>query len=489
MILSGVGRASNSDPDPPANPKARYDDPDYSNTAAMPISDILGWCRFRPHDFSPDFMFHEACWKLLQAFQPQADVSIQALAQFCRSCPIRDSLLKWGHEYGGVTSIDPHALPWEDYYTETALIDSDMDPLDKADIAALLEECAVDDDDKPRQIDKPPVKPGLDAFGSLPNEVLDIVLCCLPSTDVRSVRLASRTFASMILSRSFWASRFSLEGEFGFLFDLMAPQTRSVDINWTKLYKIVQLDEISQGLRCRRRIWNLLRPLARNLQMYDSLELAGDTPRSGTLGVDIKAEWTTDNDSIQGSDGRPTSQSTGEPSTYNIHSSRAIRHFWKTVAAQIEDSAFKNAFMYGCQSKDLRSIAIPYDIGRVSLSFVMIGKEKYVAGIRFKPRYMLHHEVSLGYVLPSEELTIELPEEARLHGFHVAQSARGIRAVRVVTNISLSDWLGCASGEGIMVTERLESSVPVSVMSANFDVSILERLPYNVYRADPFHRA
>jgi hypothetical protein len=58
-----------------------------------------------------------------------------------------------------------------------------------------------------------------DCFATLPFEIVEEIAFYLPTATVLKTRLASRTFAQLFYSQTFWASRFRANGERGFLFE------------------------------------------------------------------------------------------------------------------------------------------------------------------------------------------------------------------------------------------------------------------------------
>lgn len=47
-----------------------------------------------------------------------------------------------------------------------------------------------------------------DTFSQLPVELLEIILSLLPVTSVQAIRLASKSFGSLVLAQNYWRSRF-----------------------------------------------------------------------------------------------------------------------------------------------------------------------------------------------------------------------------------------------------------------------------------------
>lgn len=77
-----------------------------------------------------------------------------------------------------------------------------------------------------------------DSFNALPLELREGIAMQLPTHDVLNLRCTSRAMVPMFWSSTFWASRFSINGERGFVYPLVKDLTRNArnNINWRLLY-------------------------------------------------------------------------------------------------------------------------------------------------------------------------------------------------------------------------------------------------------------
>lgn len=83
-----------------------------------------------------------------------------------------------------------------------------------------IQQALVETRERRRDLEESSVSPifrgPVDCFRRLPPEVLEYIQTLLQPCDVVNVRMASRSFASLPLSQSFWASRFNSRHERGY---------------------------------------------------------------------------------------------------------------------------------------------------------------------------------------------------------------------------------------------------------------------------------
>lgn len=129
-----------------------------------------------------------------------------------------------------------------------------------------------------------------DVLARLPNELLTLILCQLPTRDLGSLRLASRYAADVAapkqLAPHFWSSRFAPDAEMGFVFAGPWPCISSQgDTNnaekkqhhWRELYlkarATLTCRDLFPGFVNRKRIWSVLRHISEAVR----LRLKNDT--------------------------------------------------------------------------------------------------------------------------------------------------------------------------------------------------------------------
>ncbi|KAL9574182.1 hypothetical protein ACKAV7_001697 [Fusarium commune] len=234
--LSGVAAYAWNDPDTssfvPFNSRGRYDDrndddfpTDDEDEPEVEISITNNFVIDPPPDWRWGFLFHDVCWSLLN-FEEQ--VELQVLFHLCVSSPVGpELLLNFGHDYGGAAA--------KDYQGGVGFVVSafrGVEDVDKICTTNPLEipalEKAINFSARMQQdafqsiLDRSAISADKDVFNYLPPEILERIVTFLPPTDVHSLRLASRVFATLSLSERFWVSRFTSGHEFDYLPDVFS---------------------------------------------------------------------------------------------------------------------------------------------------------------------------------------------------------------------------------------------------------------------------
>ncbi|KAI3534381.1 F-box domain-containing protein [Colletotrichum filicis] len=199
VILTGVGLYD----DPargafiaPVDPKRRWDDPTYDSTD----EDQFGAMGFPPVNGRHGFVFHEACWDLLEkAFHP-SPVPLLRLFDVCESLPfpLLSVGISWGHDYGGASIVDnEHHFPFEDRFSDRDYMDPDpvlsANPYEAEEAHHLLTEAPEEPPSPEGPIfNAAAPEPERDSFYALPEELRSAIAICLPTLDVLNLRLSSR---------------------------------------------------------------------------------------------------------------------------------------------------------------------------------------------------------------------------------------------------------------------------------------------------------
>ncbi|KAE8378910.1 hypothetical protein BDV26DRAFT_178586 [Aspergillus bertholletiae] len=376
-------------------------------------------------------------------------IPIQRLYDICLSCPAHvKGWLDWGHSYGGLMDRHPiEGYPWEDVYPagyirrflwdmSSPLTFAMSDPLDVSEVQQAL----VDSQDKRENATMTSLIPlaritTADCFQELPQEILEQIQMLLPSHSVANVRLASRPFASLPLTQSFWASRFACHQERGYCFEARyllcsgAHTMRSRD--WKTFYDETAVTSKSTNeLKNRKRIWSYLRNIADlileqpliNEEMTRELELWPKNPVAA----------------------------------------------WRPVGGDFSVRSDGNSpYQMKCRVIYEQTISITSSIRSIGVSFRELSDKKYVSGLRF----MLtnNEQIRLGYVLPSKEKHVDLNSGCfDLSGFIAAVGPRGIIALRIATGQGeISNWVG--SSEGLPQTARLCTKTAIHTLKGSFD--------------------
>lgn len=125
-----------------------------------------------------------------------------------------------------------------------------------------------------------------DPFSSLPVELLEAIAVYLPTSDVLRLRLTTRAMTPIFTSKVFWKSRFSINGERGFLRPVINQEIEGNDakeVDWRHLYHCTCKLKCSQEFEYQIRIWESLRwlrdaTLARYSGKHRQKDSAGFVP-------------------------------------------------------------------------------------------------------------------------------------------------------------------------------------------------------------------
>jgi hypothetical protein len=433
--ISGVGLAGEDEYDAvcPEHQHQRYDDEGLDPDSTIYIHLSRATLDPKPaHGFPPlsfaGFGFHSACWEILtMIFRPDP----RHLFQLCLSMPIGSAdILDWGHDYAGAavySTTDP--VP---EITRRSLAAAPRGAVYQANPLESIELRHATGRVPRLEANSTALSPGstTDNFTRLPPEILEHVFNYLPSCDVANARLASRTFASIILSEGFWASRFRQGFEFQHIFEISSNPPQS----WRTLYAILRNGaESAPGLDNRRRIWGL----GQKIQSLYSQMI-----ESSCHGSSVATLF--------------------EPSLPKDTGG------WHLAKASLEPPT-STTFRYGCRPLRSRLIqsSSPLNISQVSVSFVLINDSRFIAGLRFIAEDGSSHR--LGYIHPADEESISLPAQSSIQECYFAVDVAGIKAIAVrPTDGTLSPWVG---ERGNLPLWHLSTSSDIHRIKAEFDVS------------------
>lgn len=380
------------------------------------------------------FIFHEACWSLLEEASHPAPVSLQRLLEVCKSLPLTLDCrgLSWGHDFGGVATVDNiHHFPWEDRFDFREFFEPDpvfsKSPYEVPGVDLILAESP----ESPPALSATtpsPRKPITDCFTSLPQELCTAIAICLPTIDVLRARLTSRAFWPIFYSQQFWASRFKMSSERSWLFEARGCLPR----DWRWLFRRTTDARISLSLQNRRRIWGLLQGV------LDALALSWNELPPG-----LSPTWLPDPDL------RETNYRT-----------EAIGNLWRDGRPR-----FLRPYE-GCLIFRTQTIAVPDTLRRLSVYTQSFGDGIYIVGLSLATSS--GNIVRLGYSTPTQHST----ELSQVWGFRLALGSRGVKALQCITGpTSLqSSWLG--SPADTPRTERLVVGNRIAALEAAFDASV-----------------
>lgn len=407
----------------------------------------------------PAFPFHELCWKLLQKMLHPHPVPLERFYDICLSCPTdRKGWLDWGHDYGQLMDRLPvDRYPWEDVYVvgyvKRYLGDEDSplayfksDPFHVPEIQQAIEESRERRDSRNFSSISPIFRGEPDCFAQLPQEILEYIRILLPSHSVTSLRMATRSFASLPLNQSFWASRFEPFNERGFIFEARDPEYSTPSEQRTRDWKALYLKTSSsvvssKEMMNRKRIWDSMR---------DLVDLLLEKPLVDPHRVR----------SIQGVFPGDVSQEIA---------------MWRSVGGDLDPREGPPAPSgMPCTSIWEQTVSFPTKLRRMAVSMRTFNGKQYVSGLRLVSEEH-DQDLLIGYVLPGKEKYIDIQgphdEGGQLNGFVVAVGPRGIQALRITTTAGhISKWAGCP--DGLPQTVRLCMKNPVPTLRASFDVCL-----------------
>jgi hypothetical protein len=305
----------------------------------------------------PGFVFHEACWSLLEEASSPAPVPLRRLFDVCCSFSAGAGFLNWGHDYGGaIEARFSRVFPWEEearfaetvhHHPRSLSRHCNKNPYRVPGVDGMLA-------DAPEQ---PPAvvaatgtsgSGGGDCFTALPEELRAEIAMYLPTGDVLSARLASRAFWPIFYRQQFWASRFRGSSERSWLFEA-CRERRPRDWRW--LYRRTgQTRKLPPGLQNRRRIWGLIQGLL-NVLSLEWNELPAALP----------AAWSPD----------PILPSPGQGAEGSGCLGKQPRRLPRSGNPwQAEGLSAPSA----CQTLRSQRVAIPCDLARFSVSTVTVGR-------------------------------------------------------------------------------------------------------------------
>ena len=419
--LTGVGRYDGSATWSPPIDSAKEWHNAQDNTIKLPVMTQS------PEHGRHGFILHNACWCILRKSCGPNSVPLYPLLEICESLPFPLALpgIYWGHDYGGIYHVDESiAYAWQEQFPSkhqpsTAFWDGFVDPLNVSDVPEMLSAHVR------FPYTKPLTKRSVDCFASLPWEILEQISIMLSTGDALSMRSASASFLPLYTSEVFWASRFSADGERGFLFEATKPRKY---LDWLSLYRLCHPSH-SSALRNRQRIWGLVRIITRILK----LKRTDHTP--------------------------------------NVSSEASHRHCRTKISLSCDiqntmGTQVWQPFDHGCRSFGETLASLPGGLAVIEVSITDMGSCTFVTGLQF--RFENNLSLSFGYVAEQADCRFIIDD---LYGFGIAVSASGIRAIRFVGRNGIStSWAGDPTE--LPVSSRLIRSEPVRKLAVTYDVKL-----------------
>lgn len=432
------------------------------------------------------FAIHADCWRLLCEIDDQMGDQdhIRALFDLCTSQPNVSSTVDWFHQYGGRLKRNySNAFQWPGKvpcpgitYTLEATGDilEGVSPIENkflqrfrltgkyppteimsrvnSRLNAYTQYLLHGEEDKqPPYTDlpdnpAPALSPGPllrllsqdthDPFQLLPYELLIDILVTTPSNDIKNLRLASKTFATLDLPERFWRSRFLNGNEFSYLYSFAScwSEPRTWAEKYEKAMRYHRCRKAIDGyeepdaymLHARKRVWELGEYLSRLVELRLSFQRccpqvtriasgAGHTYREGGGWLSARSDLVPFNIDPEG--GRWSS----------AHSD--------LVSLDIETSGSRQLF------EDAVSIPTGEAVMEVSVSLVSPHGGNSLSGLTFGSKYQVGYDNHRNKESATWSGSKRVPGAIR--GFHLALDSHSLRGIRIYcVPGGLSDWIG-----------------------------------------------
>ncbi|KAI0532871.1 hypothetical protein GGR58DRAFT_522393 [Xylaria digitata] len=361
------------------------------------------------------FIFHDACWRLLDAALSDSAVSAPPwrIFEVIKSLPFSERYswgYGWGHRLGGPAVAKEDFLPWEDDVEDIRIFEpvTYADPYNNHETDQILAEIPQSPPGIPLAVLNLQTT-GTGLLNTLPYELCLTIAMCLPMRDFFNARLASRAFSPLFYDQLFWASRFKAPSDRAWFFEARKHQQA---IDWRSLYRRTNVDR-RPTLHNRQRIWNLLSSLmdVLNSRRYDTNMSVSPLKPNPSHSLEVVGD-------LLGKAGR-----FGRIKTWgNLES--------------------------GCRLWHKFHVTVPDNLSQFSVAYIQAPDTGYISGIKFTTTAA--DVIQLGY-WSMTEYSIHVTS---ITGFVLAVSCRGIRAIQCLTGSeTTSRWLGCP--DNCPITRRL----------------------------------
>ncbi|CAG9987346.1 unnamed protein product, partial [Clonostachys byssicola] len=430
------------------------------------------------------FAIHADCWRLLCEVNDQMGEQhhIRALFDLCVSQPNVSSAVDWFHQYGGHLKRDyPNAFQWPGevccpgttYTLENTGDSNGLSPLENEFLQRfrrtgeypptevtsevipqailyrnMTRYLGLRHGEKEEEGRQPPYTdlpdnsfgplPGpllrllsqdtRDPFQHLPHELLTEILVSTPSKDIKNLRLASKTVATLDLPERFWRSRFLNGNEFSYLYSFAScwPEPKTWAEKYEKAMRYHKYRKAIDYLRepdaimlhHRKRVWELGEYLSRLIELRLSFQHccpqvtriasgAGHTYREGGGWLSAHIDLI----------------------PFNVQPKGGFRRLLK------DEGGSRQLF------EDAISIPIGEAVMEVSVSLVSLHGGTSLSGLTFGPKYQVGYDNYRSRESATWSGSKRVPGAIR--GFHLALDSHSLRGIRIYcVPGGLSDWIG-----------------------------------------------
>ncbi|KAF4436889.1 hypothetical protein F53441_13156 [Fusarium austroafricanum] len=359
----------------------------------------------------------------------------------CLSMPTgKDTLLDWGHDYGGAASLRyERGIPVRSSHF-SQLEDTPKvfrsDPYHIPSLVNAIEGAARLQDDvflSHWQPNEQSLK--RDSFSRLVPEILQLIAILLPTSDIHSLRLASPAFATLKLPEGFWASRFQPGNEWDHLPEVQEHPPKS----WRAFYLSLKIwARENPSMANRRRVWGLAKDLQATLKQLEGVPCTGSP---------LETRFESLSNTSDGDNGHEAEVS------------------WHTAARAVAEP--DKDFSHGCRVLRARALFFsePVNIRQMSVSFVDTVAGRFVSGLSFIDQHSRLH--SIGYQHKDTMVHIPFPFEQPIQGWELALDMSGVKGIAVIYNDgTISSWAGEFAG---IPRWRLTGTEGISAVKAELD--------------------
>ena len=305
--------------------------------------------------------------------------------------------------------------------------------------------------------------PSKDCLGLLPLEIRIEIAAYLPTADFLALRCSSRAMTFVFHVPSFWATRFLIDGDRGFLSYLQHTES---NLDWRQIYRhTAHLNNLSYHLRTRHKLWLKNRWIKDRYSMsnFNITPIQKDQIlRKGLYGIFPQFE----------------SAVPREGSRYRWQEACGE---WSCDQAPYGRNHYRPNFEIMKHFERTQNISIHSPL-KILVSVLDEGKDTFIAG--FEMVYSHEPNEVFGYSLPRKQIEIDL-QQRRLRALDVCAGKGCIQALRPCFSTQTDpniNWIGVSDGAECTKT-RLELNGRIRMMQGKFDVSF----PYtnsSVFQAD-----
>ena len=366
-------------------------------------------------------LIHDRCWELLvKHFDDSSEIRLDRLFEVCRDVP-------W-------PNIEQRVAGREDF-----------DPRKPPIIRGLRK--AAQSRPKPNGAcvggNSSSGRPSMtDCFISLPVEIRMEIAAYLSTVDFLKVRCCSRAMAVIFTRQAFWKTRFLLTGDRGFLNYLLEDDRKNHD--WRLIYCCTNnLDEYSSP-----HLWNRRRHWRRNQWLKDRLLMTRGESSSFSKQVNPM----------------PNSGVCWENELVARGKFRCDRHC---------ETGTSEDLCHICFSEHTRfSQTVPLSDALIGIAVSILHEEEttYITGFELIHAGREKPNIIFGHRLPSRQVMMDIQRQP-LRGFVVVTGEGGIHAIRPVSDMDSTNWMGRPDGEGCRYVQLVPSQ-DIKALSGEFDVSV-----------------